>query len=309
MSNLHTELLKQKYFSNQVGKIFLKSEKLHDYGLNILGCSDTVSFVVDGDGVPNIKNIFFCKEKYCPTCAKRKSLRAFANGMRLAEYLGKDYSFIHLVLTIQNCTIDELRNTIKKLNTKSSELFRSSLCKGIFKGILRNLEITVNFDTGLFHPHLHCLVAVNHSYFTSRNYISTKALRHAWADLIGQTDSVVYMKKITEPEKAIAEICKYCVKPFDISESFRAAEYYEKLYFSTKHLRYVQSFGVIREALKKLKIDFEELKENFEDEEIDLDGFDDITEIFGGKEYVFRYDTKAGRYVRFSEVELSFLGE
>jgi hypothetical protein len=229
--------------------------------------------------------------------------------MRLAEYLQKDFSFIHLVLTIENCSLSDLRDTIKKLNVKSSELFRSELCKGVFKGILRNLEITVNFDTGLVHPHLHCLVAVNHSYFTSRRYISAKALRFAWADLIGQGDAVVFMKKITEPEKAIAEICKYCVKPFDISNTYRAAEYYEKLYFATKHLRYVQSYGVIRETLKQLKIDFEELKDTFECEDIDLDGFEDLSEIIDEKEYVYRFDKTKGRYVRFTDAELTFLGK
>lgn len=306
MSNLHIELLKQKHFSNHIGKIFLQSDRLKKYGQNILNCSDTVSFLINGDGVPEVKNIFFCREKYCPTCAKRKSLKAYANGMRLAEHLQDSFSFIHLVLTIQNCSIDSLRDTIKKINVKSSELFRSELCKGVFKGILRNLEISVNFENNTYHPHLHCLVAVNHSYFTSRNYISAKALRFAWADLIGQTDSVVYMKKITEPEKAIAEICKYCVKPFDISDSFNAVAYYEQLYFATKHLRYVQSYGVIRDSLKKLKIDFEELKETFETEELDLNGFEDISDIFGGKEYVYRFNTKLQRYVRCSESELTF---
>lgn len=306
MSNLHTKLLQQKFLSNKVGNIFCSSERLRDYGRNILNCAGTVSFVLNGDAVPEIKNIFFCREKYCPTCAKRKSLKAYANGMRLAEYLQKDYSFIHLVLTVENCSLSDLRDTIKKLNTKSSELFRSDLCKGVFKGVLRNLEITINFDSGFFHPHLHCLVAVRHSYFTSRGYISVKALRYAWADLLGQTDSVVYMKRITEPEKAIAEICKYCVKPFDLVDSIRAVNYYEMLYFATKHLRYVQSYGVIREALRKLKIDFEQMKETFDGEEIELDGFEDLTEIIGGKEYVYRFDFDRRRYVRQEESELTF---
>lgn len=303
MSNLHTELLRQKKYSNHIAGIFAKSPRLKEYGQKMLSCADTVSFYLDGNGEAQIKNIFFCKEKYCPTCARRRSLKAYANGMRLAEALSSDYSFIHLVLTIQNCSLSHLRDTIKLLNVKSSELFRSDLCKGVFKGILRNLEVTINFDSNSYHPHLHCLVAVNHSYFTGRSYISAKKLRHAWADLIGQTDSVVYMKRITEPEKAIAEICKYCVKPFDISDSSRAAEYYEGLYFATKHLRYVQSYGVIRDKLRELKIDFEQMKDDFDGEEINLDDFDTLSEIISGKEFVYRYDGR--QYVRFAEVELT----
>lgn len=309
MSNLHTELLQQKHFSNKIGSIFLKSARLEPYGYKILDCAQTVSFILSPDGEPEVNKIFFCREKFCPTCAKRKSLKAYANGMRLAEELKGSYSFIHLVLTIKNCSLSDLRDTIKKINVKSSELFRSELCKGVFKGVLRNLEVTINFDENTYHPHLHCLVAVNHSYFTSRDYISAKAIRYAWADLIGQADSVVHMKKITEPEKAIAEICKYCVKPFDISDTSFAAEHYERLYFATKHLRYVQSYGVIRDALRKLRIDFEELKETFDGEEFDLSGFDDLGEILGGKEYVFRYDRKTLRYRRFEHSELTFLGK
>ena len=251
------------------------------------------------DGEPVINKVFFCREKFCPTCAKRKSLKAYANGMKLSEALAEDYSFIHLVLTVKNCAADDLRDTIKMMNLKSSALFNSSMCKGVFLGVLRCLEVTVNTDSNEFHPHFHCLVAVRHSYFKSRYYISADKIRYAWADLIGQSDSVIHMSKVTQPDKAIAEICKYCVKPFDITDVKQAVSFYERLYFSTKHLRYVQSFGVIRETLRKLKIDFEEIKDTFDFEEVDLSGFDDITDIIGGGEMVYYYDHDTKRYRKF----------
>lgn len=300
--------MQQKHQSNAIAKIFAESERLKEYGLKIKGCTDTVSFTLTPEGTPKISKIFFCREKFCPTCAKRRSLKAYASGMKLFEELEKNFAFLHLVLTVKNCSIEQLRDTIKKMNKASSELFKSDLCKGVFKGVLRCLEVTVNFNKNDYHPHFHCLVAVNKSYFTSRNYVPVKDLRKAWADLIGQTDSVIYMGKIKEPEKAVAEICKYCIKPFDISDTERAALYYERLYFATKHLRYTQSFGVIRDVLRKLRIDFEEAKLDLDGEEFDLEGFESLENFFHDREYVFAFYANSGRYRLFLEKELTVSG-
>lgn len=300
--------MQQKNRSNHVANIFLQSERLREYGYKIKGCADTVSFTLSPEGEPRVSKIFFCREKYCPTCAKRRSLKAYASGMKLFGELHNDFSFLHLVLTVKNCSIEDLRETIQMMNRSSTELFKSKLCKGVFKGVLRCLEISVNFDKNEYHPHFHCLVAVNKSYFTSRKYIPAKELRKLWADLIGQTDSVIHIGKIKEPDKAVAEICKYCVKPFDITDTEKAVYYYERLYFSTKHLRYTQSYGVIRNALKKLRIDFEDMKLDFDGENFDLDGFESLDAFFHDIEYVFAYNTKTGRYRLFFEKELTVSG-
>lgn len=296
MYSLHDDLTAEKKRSEELAKLFRQSPLLRDSGIAIGDCSSTVSFTADGDGVPRLFKVFRCRQKYCPTCQRRKSLRAYAEGMRLAAALQDRFAFLHVVLTVRNCDGAELRHTVQKMNRASSALFRGQLCKTAFKGVLRCLEVSVNRDTETFHPHFHCLVAVNKSYFTSRTYVRQDQLAAAWAELIGQPEAVVYVSRVRDPGAAIAEVCKYCTKPFELQGKL-ALQFYEVLYQQTKHLRHIQAFGVVREALRALKIDFEEGKDAWEGEDLDLSGFEDLDAIFGGGEHIYRWNEERGKYI------------
>lgn len=291
MYSLNNKLKQQKYMSDKYGTAFLKSSILHDSGVSMSTCCDHVTLFINNDGVPELSQIFFCRQKYCPTCSRRKSLKAFAVGMKLFNELQREYSFLHVVLTVRNCSADGIRDTVRLLYKQSSAMLRSKLCAG-FKGVLRCLEITYNEERGDFHPHLHCLVAVRKSYFTSRVYVSVESLRSEWADRMGQTTASVYMSRIREPEKAIAEICKYCVKPLQLEGV--PVHIYEILYTQTKHVRHIQSYGVIRDTLAKLKLDFEETSDV--DVEYSLDDFD-VGDFFEkGRRVAYSYDRSSKCY-------------
>ena len=297
MYSLHQDLTKQKIKSEKLAFLFKKSDVLSVSGIKIEHCCDTVSFRFSCDGEPEINNVFFCREKYCPTCQRRKSLKAYAEGMRLAARLADSFAFLHLVLTVRNCDGAELRHTIQHMNTACSKLLRGGLCKSPFKGVLRCLEITVNTVNNTFHPHFHCLVAVKKSYFTSRYYVRHADLSAAWAYLVGQPSAMIHISRVTDPRSAIAEVCKYCTKPFDLDCGSGALAFYETLYKQTKGLRHIQSYGVIREALRELKIDFERLKVDFTGDDLDFSDFEDIGDIFGGGDIVYRWNAERGKYI------------
>lgn len=297
MYSLHNELIEQKTKSDRLAVLFKKSNILATSGIKIEHCCDTVSFCFSGDGEPQINNVFFCREKYCPTCQRRKSLKAYAEGMRLADKLADKFVFLHVVLTVRNCDGAKLRHTVQLMNTASSKLLRGALCKTAFKGVLRCLEISVNTSENTYHPHFHCLVAVNKSYFTSRYYVRQADLSAAWAQLVGQAAAVVHISRVSDPRSALAEVCKYCTKPLDIDNCLDVLSFYEVLYMQTKGLRHVQSFGIIREALKELKIDFEALKVDWECESLDFTDFEDIGEILGGGDVVYRWNIERGKYI------------
>jgi plasmid rolling circle replication initiator protein Rep len=291
---LNEQLKKQKFQSDKLGKLFEKSNILRDSGINMHKCCDFITLSADLNGEVKPIQISFCRQKYCPTCSKRKSLRAYAIGMRLFEELENDFAFIHMVLTVKNCTADDLRNTIKKLHTSSSKLLRGEICS-VFKGCLRCLEISYNEERNDFHPHLHCLVAVNKSYFKSRYYVSQQVLSNEWANIVGQTYASVYISRIKEPEKAVAEICKYCLKPFSVEDPNKAVLLYEILYSKTKHTRHTQTYGVIRDTLRKLRLDFE--KDDELSIEFDLDEFDDLSEVVEGRTCAYAFDRKSKKYI------------
>lgn len=291
MYSLNNKLKQQKFLSDKYGTAFLKSSILHDSGVSMLTCCDHVTLFINNVGIPELSQIFFCRQKYCPTCSRRKSLKAFAIGMKLYEQLHTEFSFLHVVLTVRNCAPDNIRDAIRLLFKQSSAMFKSKMCAG-FKGVLRCLEISHNEERGDFHPHLHCLVAVRKSYFTSRAYISQESLRSEWADRVGQTTASVYMSRIREPEKAIAEICKYCVKPLQLDGV--PTHIYDILYMQTKHVRHMQSYGVIREALAKLKLDFEDTSDV--EVEYSLDDFDMGDFFEKGRRIAYSFDRTSRKY-------------
>ena len=90
---------------------------------------------------------------------------------------------------------------------------------------MRATEITYNAESDTFHPHIHAILAVNQSYFTSRDYI-----RHAeWVQLWQSALRIEYTPEVNVkriraakgapgevPEAgAIAEVSKYTAKPKD----------------------------------------------------------------------------------------------
>ena len=86
----------------------------------------------------------------------------FAEVLRVVKLLENDYRFLHLVLTIPNSNDgNELVQAIRLLYKGFSFFMAYKSIRGAFKGVLRCLEISYNYESDSFHPHLHCLVAVN----------------------------------------------------------------------------------------------------------------------------------------------------
>ena len=106
----------------------------------------------------NNKIVFanFCRQRLCPLCQRRRSLRVFSGFCRVLEQLS-DFKFLHLVLTVPNCEPEALGYTLDIMQKLSSRLFRLPPLKRAFKGIARCTEVSYNKKTDSFHPHFHCL--------------------------------------------------------------------------------------------------------------------------------------------------------
>ena len=226
----------------------------------------------------------FCRQRLCPLCQKRKSLRTFSEFKRIMEAL-TDYRFIHLVLTVPNCTAKDLPSVLDNMQLASTALFNHCFCKGAFKGVARFTEITYNPSRQDYHPHFHCLVAVNKSYATSRDYVKRERLRSLWTYLYKKAEGgdnfkrrrddgvsafLASMSAFLNPEGqyqvyvtfadcgALPEIAKYCVKPlsFDIP-LHKLAPILDDLTIAMHSRRMVQLYGVIKDAAHNLGVDLE----------------------------------------------------
>lgn len=147
----------------------------------------------------------------------------------LADHPGK--RFIYLTLTVRNCPLEQLSDTLTHMNQSWQRLIKRPQFKAV--GWLRNLEVTRS-ETGEAHPHFHALLMVNPGYF-AQDYLNQKDWIALWRSCLrveydpSVRVNVVKPKKKTntdtsEPSsgidegllKAIRYTLKYSNKPEDI---------------------------------------------------------------------------------------------
>lgn len=208
--------------------------------IDMLACGSSVGF----DSTGRLVSANFCRSRLCPLCQRRKSLRTYSDFKKMLEHL-KEYSFLHLVLTVPNVEGGELSRTLDEMNKASSRFFKIKEVEAAFKGIVRCTEISYNEASGTFHPHFHNLIAVNKSYFTSRLYLKFDRLRFLWsatwhyresnmkrltdsqimsANLIEGANLQIYITKADE--NALPEIAKYALKPLKLTLSAKKERRY-----------------------------------------------------------------------------------
>ncbi len=86
-------------------------------------------------------------------------------------------AYILLTLTVRNCEANDLSSTLDAMLAGWERMTKTKPWKRVALGAFRALEITHNVDPksdsyDTFHPHIHAVIAVKPSYFTSRDYLS-----------------------------------------------------------------------------------------------------------------------------------------
>ena len=214
------------------------ADKFYDCGYEryherILECANRLEFIKkDSDNADDfiikLFNAKFCRVRLCPICQWRKSMRWVA---RLYEALPKilednpKVRFIFLTLTVPNCELYELRETIQQMNKAWRRLAKLKVFPGI--GYIKSLEVTIN-DEGQAHPHFHIVIAVTHSYFGGTNYLSQKKWTELWQKSLRTKEKRIVNVKAIKPKgskddteldklvNALRECVKYSTKPDDL---------------------------------------------------------------------------------------------
>lgn len=193
----------------------------------LLECSTQLVFKKYESGERKLHSMNSCRVRLCPLCTWRRSLKTYANNKRIVDYLHnneKMYSYILLTLTMKNVTAAELSKSVDKLLYGFKMFSKTVAFTKCVVGWFRGLEITHNVDVlsksyDTYHPHLHLLLCVQPSYFTSRNYMSQSAWAELWKKSLNvDYTPVVDVRKIknVQDSKAVAEISKYPVKDSEI---------------------------------------------------------------------------------------------
>lgn len=211
----------------------------------------------------------FCRDRLCPMCSWRRSYKIFGQMSQIMNYLGNNYRFIFVTLTVPNCIPEELDFLIDDMLKAWHRLVNRKAFKQAVKGFFRALEVTRNKKNGTYHPHFHVILAVSPHYFKDETYIKRDDWLHMWQqsmkdDSITQVDVRVMRNKKTGDTScqalstAVAEAAKYAVKSSDYI--FKGNEkLMDSIVFtlssSLSHRRLTALGGVFKEAQEKLGFD------------------------------------------------------
>jgi len=161
----------------------------------------------------------FCQCRLCPMCSKRRSLKVFSHISKVMNEIKDEYAFLFLTLTLENCGAEELNSTIKLITESFGKMFKRKAITKVSKGWFRALEVTYNRERDDFNPHLHIIIAVSKSYFTSRDYLKQCEWTQLWQQSLKvDYTPVVNIKRFNKSKnikKSVSEAAKYTVKSSD----------------------------------------------------------------------------------------------
>ena len=201
----------------------------------------------------------FCRVRHCPVCQWRRSLMWKAKAFKILPMVVEAYKshrWLFLTLTVRNCKITELRDTLQWLNQSWQRMSQRKKFPAI--GWIRSTEVTRGKD-GSAHPHFHCLLLVKPSYF-GKYYMKQKDWVELWRSCLRIDYNPVLdirpVKRGKQPMELVPEILKYCVKESDLVAD---REWFLELTRQMHKMRTVATGGVLKEYLKQLEQEPEDL--------------------------------------------------
>lgn len=220
-----------------------------------------------------LKSARFCKHRFCAMCQYRKSRKVSLETISRIEQMRENIRGLRailLTLTVPNCAIKDLNETVKKMSKAFDNFMKRKNIKKVCLGYVRALELFGDHTkVGEAHPHYHILFLVKHSYFGSRDYLTQKDFSKLWTDCYkSPVNLVVDVRKIkakkvkVNDEKSverdaftssILEVCKYSLKASSISA--QSDDDIKELLKQTSHIR---SYA-ISESILQYKPKLEEL--------------------------------------------------
>lgn len=225
----------------------------------IQSCGEVLSFIRQNDDSLKLYQAYFCKNKLCPMCNWRRSMKYSYQTSRIVDEAIKQEPkgrFLFLTLTVKNVPGVELNGTLTSLTKSFDRLFKRAKVQKNIIGYLRSVEVTHNEITGEYHPHIHVLLMVRPSFFQSKkDYINQKEWGEMWSqslkvDYIPMVDIRAVKEKGKGLRGAILETAKYPTKPFklEIENKQVVDDLYNGLY-RKRQLGYGGLFKVIKKQL------------------------------------------------------------
>ena len=249
----------RKIMSIKLAGIFAKLGYKKALIERVQSCGDVLRFIRHEDGSLKLYQAYFCKNKLCPMCNWRRSMKYSYQTSRIVdEAIKKEPKgrFLFLTLTVKNVPGSELNRTLTSLTKSFDRLFKRAKVQKNLIGYLRSVEVTHNEENNTYHPHIHVLMMVKTSYFAGKlNYISQEEWGQLWSqslkvDYIPMVDIRSVKEKGKGLKGAILETAKYPTKPIklDIENKQVVDVLYNGLY-RKRQFGYGGIFKIIKKQL------------------------------------------------------------
>lgn len=301
-----TKTGKDRHWQERKLKSIELAERLEELGLKgferVYQCAEVLKFYQRDDGTLKLHQAWFCKNRQCPICNWRRSMKYSAQLSKIVDKAIQRQpkaKFLFLTLTIKNCGGEELDNEIKKMHKRFRHLMHYAKVEKNLLGFVRATETSYNDELGNYHPHMHVLLMVKSTYFSGHgdNYISQEEWVKLWQkamqlDYLPSVDiRKVYDRKGKGMVSAIQETAKYPVKPIeiDVKDNDELLQVTYDLYHGLRRKRLLSFGGLFKEIKNELGLD------DIEDGDL-VDTNDDEEEATTGEEIVAQWCWERSNY-------------
>ena len=236
----------------------------------VFNCANWLQIVFnfDNDSIGSSKIVKSnrCMNRFCPICQATRSRKDAYMLDIILRYLREEfsYNFLFLTLTVPNVASSELVGELDRQYVSLKRLLQRKEFKKISLGYIRKTEITYNAERNDYHPHIHMLIAVKPSYFTSRDFVKRDTWLKIWRECTGN-DKITQVDIRKANDKSFRELAKYEAKAIDFLGY--SQEVFDTFYFAMKGRKMLTWNGCFQTAKKKYKKgDLDKYKEVDENE-------------------------------------------
>jgi plasmid rolling circle replication initiator protein Rep len=232
------------------------AERMHDCALVLWFARLTLP--LDGSSRLQLREAHFCKVRLCPLCQVRRQLMHQSRFFKALPRLQADFPkarWIFLSLTLRNCPVSSLRETLQAMNKAWNRLRLRPEFKPII-GWVKLVELTYSSSpTGDTHPHFHALLMVPPSMF-AKNYVSQARWSELWKSTLRIDYTPIVDVRTVRPQpgheesalaSAVKETFKYSVKSSDMTAH---PEWFIELTNQIQHLRFISAGGILKKLMK-----------------------------------------------------------
>lgn len=305
---------KKKAAKETAAKMEAIGEKIR--AIRMRNCAEIVNGqVCEHCGQMHVQYANLCRDRFCPVCKWRLSMKRFTTMYQIVTGLRQRYpeaSWQFVTLTCQNCAPQDLPEVMDEMQRCWNSIASAKKFKRKVAGWARSTEITYNEVTGLLHPHYHVLVMYKELEEPDEYIIHRwlKGLKFKTSILAQDAQTIEFtvdeqlhigwqVDQNEEDDKiinAVLETYKYSTKDKEIENMPLGV--FRMMVNVLQNRRLVAFGGVIKEYAKELEIDrLEDADErDSEEEEREVErcikcGNSHLVEIIGkwaGDSYIWR---------------------